>query len=144
MSQLTALLYISRSLVEGHFERSAIAAILETARRNNASDEITGVLMLDHGQFVQVLEGERPTVERRFAIIKGDRRHTDVAVIGQKPIATRRFAQWNMAYLNAAKARLALGGTTIEELRRVESLDAAGVIDAMAKLATPIWADVGD
>lgn len=135
MSKLTSLVYISRSQVDGPFERAAIRAILETTRRNNAADGVTGALMLDDGHFIQVLEGDRTIVDARFKRIKRDPRHTDVAVIGQNRIATRRFAHWTMAYLSASKAQLALGGITIEELRRKETPYAAGVIDAMARLA---------
>lgn len=140
MNKLTSLLYISRSQVEGPFEGAAIAAILETARRNNAADNVTGALMLDNGHFIQVLEGDRSVVDGRFTSIKRDRRHTEVAVIGQNLIVTRRFAHWSMAYLSAAKAQLALGGITIEELRRKETPHAAGVIDAMARFAMPPFA----
>lgn len=143
MSALTSLVYLSRSLVEGPFERSAITAILQTAQRNNAAEGITGAFMLDDGQFLQVLEGDRIAVDRRFARIKADPRHTDVAVIGQKSIINRRFAHWSMTYLSAAKANLGAGAIPIQELRRSETREAAGVIDVMAKLAMPVqdWAE---
>lgn len=136
MSSLTSLMYISRSLIENAQERQAIASILDTSRRNNAREDVTGALLLDDGHFMQVLEGERALVDARYASIRCDQRHTDVQLVAQAPIAVRRFSQWSMAYLSHRKARLAFSSIGIDELRRIETHRAEEIIVAMVNLAS--------
>lgn len=74
-------------------------SILETARSNNASLGITGVLLHRQDSFFQVLEGERDTVKALFEKIRADSRHERVEVVTEGPIRSREYNDWRMAFI---------------------------------------------
>lgn len=73
-------------------------ALLEGARRFNASQDITGLLLYADGHFLQVLEGPAQAVEALLARIDADPRHDFVRVLLRRERTERDFAEWNMAY----------------------------------------------
>ncbi len=106
--QVFQLLYVSRSAVStepGQFE-ATIRSILAAAARHNRPAAITGALLYDRGRFLQWLEGPRAAVERRYAKIVEDPRHTDLEVVLRQPSPERRFAQWRMAFVNVGQAAI--------------------------------------
>lgn len=84
-----------------------LQAILDASRRNNAANEVTGMLLYDAGTFFQVLEGERATVEKLYRTIAADPRHDGIVKIIEEPIEERTFGEWTMGYpqLDAAELR---------------------------------------
>jgi len=92
---LVTLLYASRLTPAA--ENSA-HAILAAARRHNAPAGLTGFLLATPDHFLQVLEGPRPEVNRLYARIVTDPRHSDVEILHYAPLAQRRFARWAMGY----------------------------------------------
>lgn len=111
------------------------SATLSTARRKNAERQITGALLLDQGQFIQVLEGERETIETCFAKIGRDKRHDEVQLLALTPLSARRFNHWSMAYLGSRKLRSNALGVSVTELRCLETARATSVLNAMLDLA---------
>ncbi len=108
---LYQLIYASRA-TRG-FEPDELARIVSASRRSNASCGVTGMLLYDAGSFLQVLEGEQADVERTFAKIERDRRHTGVRVVSRGPVKHRNFPQWSMGLLEltpAVRAKPAIGG----------------------------------
>ena len=103
-------------------------AILQVSRRNNLLRGITGLLLFDKGQYLQVLEGDPKTVNSLFEVIKDDRRHTGVTEVFRQPIVHRDFAGWSMAYQELSKVGPEVQGYT-EFLR--DHFD-IGSIDASA------------
>lgn len=97
--QLHTLAYFSRSVASelggAHVE---LGRILATARKNNARQNVTGALIFSEDFFAQVLEGPRDAIESIFEGIESDPRHSHVTVIHLKPIETRRFSDWSMAF----------------------------------------------
>ncbi|WP_428679530.1 BLUF domain-containing protein [Sphingopyxis sp.] len=75
-----------------------IAAILTSARRNNARDELTGALIYNGFNFMQALEGPDEKVEACLAIIRADARHSGMVELRRRTIETRTFAEWSMLY----------------------------------------------
>lgn len=75
-----------------------VDAILAVARRHNASADITGLLLLRGGMFVQFLEGTAEDIDQLLASIRRDERHTDVKVIIEEPVDRRRFPDWRMGF----------------------------------------------
>ena len=72
--------------------------VLRSARRNNATDGITGLLIYHDGCFFQVLEGDEEAVEACYKRIAKDPRHRDSIVLMRDPIVTRTFSDWWMSY----------------------------------------------
>lgn len=94
---LIRLIYVSQSVDP---QTTAQAdAILRTAHERNARLDITGVLCIGQGVFLQVLEGERAKVTALYARIHADPRHRDVELIHCESICERRYGRWSMAHV---------------------------------------------
>lgn len=79
-----------------------IDEILITARINNPSCEITGVLIHSDGYFVQLLEGpSEKTVKQALARIITDERHSHLRVIGEWFSASRFFDHTPMGFCDS-------------------------------------------
>jgi hypothetical protein len=90
--------------------------ILEQAQGNNAGNAITGALVYVDGFFLQVLEGEKDTVQKLMHKICGDFRHESVTVLQEGEVPAAAFSDWTMAYVSATPQEVArwagLSGTT--------------------------------
>jgi hypothetical protein len=75
-----------------------VHAILVSSRINNRRSGITGLLVAGGNRYMQVIEGERPAVERLYATIRRDQRHLAVTTLLDRPVLIRSFADWSMAY----------------------------------------------
>jgi len=79
-----------------------LLTILGTSRKNNKTKDITGMLLYNDGNFLQVLEGEKDVVEPLMAVISEDNRHDNVTIYYQHDIPEREFGSWEMAFLRLA------------------------------------------
>lgn len=78
--------------------------ILASARRRNAFEKITGMLLYYRGEFVQILEGEKKSVENMYEKFIGpDPRHTALNKVHQNTISHRSFSEWSMGFVGAAE-----------------------------------------
>lgn len=75
-----------------------IAALLVQARRNNQRDALTGALIFNGQNFLQLLEGPGDKVDACLAVIRNDPRHSGMVEIRRREIAERAFAEWTMLY----------------------------------------------
>jgi len=78
--------------------------ILAASRRNNARDEITGLLFFNGRRFLQALEGPVAAVERAIARIKADDRHSGIVTLSRREVDVREFGDWAMAALGTGEA----------------------------------------
>ena len=90
------LVYTSRSAAE--LSAEDINMILSTARRRNAAEGITGLLLYQNRMILQVLEGDKAPVTACFARIQRDPRHRDVVVRMEGAVDTLFFTDWFMGY----------------------------------------------
>lgn len=90
------LIYLSQATIP--FEETQLEHLLGQARQFNAAHGLTGMLLYGNGRFLQVLEGDEATVHSLYARIRQDPRHRNVTTYADKPIATRAFSDWRMAY----------------------------------------------
>lgn len=77
-----------------------VASILASSLRNNARDNITGILLYRSGSVMQLLEGDDHLVRQLFKVIKRDERHHRITLLFEVPVTERDFAGWSMAYRN--------------------------------------------
>jgi len=75
----------------------AVRGIVAVSVFNNRRDDITGLLVVEEGWFVQVLEGSSPRIGLVMDRILQDRRHMDVKLLGVGLTRSREFGDWNMA-----------------------------------------------
>lgn len=71
--------------------------LCEQAGRNNKLVEISGILLLAGGRFLQVLEGPKEAVEDTFLRIVVDPRHENLSLISRRLTTRREFGSWDMA-----------------------------------------------
>lgn len=101
---LFRILYCSRNLtgdISGP-QSASLSQILETARKNNSKQNVTGALLYSSGYFAQVLEGPKNSIEQVFERIQRDPRHGDVTVLECSGIGVRDFPEWSMAQVQPA------------------------------------------
>lgn len=79
--------------------RADLKGILESAKRNNMANGVTGALLFNQIYFAQVLEGDRKAVTETFCRITQDPRHTDPVILEARAISERRFADWSMCFV---------------------------------------------
>lgn len=109
------LVYISsvRPALASTFEPGAI---LTASRRNNARDNLSGLLFFNGRRFLQALEGTDTLVDATFARIQADPRHYALIVLSMRQIETREFGQWAMAYREAGDMAGDLALARVERL----------------------------
>jgi hypothetical protein len=72
-------------------------AIVERSAQNNRQIDVTGLLLVHGGWFVQALEGPSAAVRAVFARIAADPRHFDVTVLASGSAGERLFRDHAMA-----------------------------------------------
>jgi hypothetical protein len=85
--ELVRLIFSSRSLIAGEGQEATaghVSQICAAARKNNATSNMTGVLLFDSVSFVEMLEGRRNVVEATFQRIQRDDRHSNVQILSFK------------------------------------------------------------
>jgi Sensors of blue-light using FAD len=91
------------SSISAHLSPIDIERILMTSRENNRQRGITGMLLFDRCNYLQLLEGIRDTVLSLFDVIKEDCRHAGVVKIMQQPIVDRDFPDWAMEFRDLSR-----------------------------------------
>ncbi|NOQ36898.1 MAG: hypothetical protein GQ569_13580 [Methylococcaceae bacterium] len=74
--------------------------LLDGAKVRNKKRGVTGFLVYKNGTYLQVLEGERETVENLFNIISQDSRTAGIVKLKDESITQREFAHWHMGFKN--------------------------------------------
>ena len=134
---LIRLLYISRAT--GAITSTVTGSILASARVHNRVAGITGILCQGQGLYIQILEGDRASVNRLYATLIKDKRHQDVELVSIEEIQTRRFPEWSMTHVIISES------DPIVQLKHPEfdpftasSAQLMALIDDLLKHATPI------
>ena len=95
---LVRLVYASK-VVNEQFSADDIKQVLESARKNNSKDNLTGLLCFSSKYFLQCLEGPRMNVNQTYQRILTDTRHKDILLLDYQEIDKREFANWGMGYV---------------------------------------------
>ncbi|MBO9465313.1 BLUF domain-containing protein [Tropicibacter sp. R15_0] len=85
-------------------DRDLLTNIIETSNRLNSKNYITGMMIFDNGYFLQLLEGERAFLTKRFLEISKDTHHNDIEILTCGPIHARLFTGWGARYLGSQGA----------------------------------------
>jgi hypothetical protein len=109
VSPIRRIIYSSTAVTDD--SRADHLAILGVSRRNNGMDGISGILWIEQGRYLQLLEGPADSVTDAFERIRRDPRHTDIAVLDDRMTDATAFGEWAMAGLpgdgpSDAEARL--------------------------------------
>lgn len=90
---LSQYLYISTAPT---LPREEVDAILSTSARNNPARGITGLLLFNGRNFLQLIEGEEGQVNALMETITADPRHSGVSVLDRRGIGQRACPDWAM------------------------------------------------
>jgi hypothetical protein len=77
---------------------SELLELLKQSRDRNKEFKISGILLYVQGKFMQVLEGKKAFVEKIYASIVNDPRHTRVTMVLEGNSPTRIFKGWSMGF----------------------------------------------
>lgn len=90
---LSQYLYISTA---PNLAREDVESILAASARNNPERGITGLLVYNGRNFLQLLEGEESALVGLMVRIGNDPRHTGVSILERKSIEHRACPDWAM------------------------------------------------
>ena len=94
MMRLKSLAYTS--LARPDLGPGDIRAIHQTARHLNALDGVTGLLIYNGRQFLQVIEGAESAIDDLLLRLETDSRHSELTIEDQRFIEEREFRDWAM------------------------------------------------
>lgn len=94
--ELLTIIYVSSA--RQLFSDAALETLLLKARSANAANAISGLLLYQDGNFMQLLEGPKVAVSELYAAIRQDPRHHDVVTLIEETGLPREFSAWSMAY----------------------------------------------
>ena len=95
------LKYISR--FSRALKQPEIDQIADVSAKNNAALDVTGVFMTSGGLFFQIIEGPAEAVDKLYAKIASDNRHTALVLLGEPELSeSRLFGEWAMRKMNRA------------------------------------------
>ncbi|MDM5179022.1 BLUF domain-containing protein [Massilia sp. DJPM01] len=95
---INQLVYISQAVRK--MSPEDLAAIQETAKKNNGPLDVTGSLFYNGGWFLQVLEGPASTLDKLYKKIELDPRHKNSRILYNEPANFRTFPRWSMNMTN--------------------------------------------
>ena len=101
---LYELLYTS--VAKREMSSDELVELLEQSRKKNLRLNITGLLVYQKGEFMQILEGEKETVLELYDTITNDERHTSVKTFWEDFISERGFSRWAMGFVNSENIEL--------------------------------------
>ncbi|EOG5376009.1 diguanylate phosphodiesterase [Cronobacter turicensis] len=92
---LSTLIY--RSRLKADIDHESLAAIVRQAQTRNAAMQVSGILVFDGYQFLQVLEGPLSSVDALFERISRDERHDFIVELMRDYAPHRHFENVGMA-----------------------------------------------
>jgi hypothetical protein len=123
-SGLFRLVYVSTARPE--LVDEDIEAILNASQSNNEERYITGYLVHNGMNFMQLIEGPRAEIDEIFSRIVTDPRHTGVVRILAEWCRERAFPQWSMNYFRVDRH----GSVGSMIVRRDDPIDSLMAADA--------------
>lgn len=94
------IIYISSAKPE--LDDFALREIAHVASLNNQENGITGLLLFHDGTIMQVLEGDKASVQSLYEKIKEDPRHSGCMILSESDKNAREFSNWFMGYKKAS------------------------------------------
>jgi hypothetical protein len=122
-------------------DRADLEALLAAAATHNRAAGITGLLLFNGLNFLQVLEGPATAVEALYGRIADDPRHSGVALLKREPIDVSSYPQWGMK-LKEVEASAGLGdplrrtGEIADALIEASRGDMKSMIEAFLSLSS--------
>ena len=91
-----SLIYVSKA--EENVDYEEILNILMHSWKYNHNSYISGMLLYDDRHFIQIIQGPILTIDKLFARIENDSRHTDIKLIGEELLHERDCSGWRIGF----------------------------------------------
>jgi len=98
---ISQYVYISTAL---DLSRDQVDAILATCARKNGDEGITGLLLYNGRNFLQLLEGNRAALDTLMSSIEDDPRHAGVVMMHKGDAEERVCPDWAMKRIAISEA----------------------------------------
>lgn len=95
--------YVYISTAQG-LSREEVEAILAVCARNNVAQKVTGLLLYNGRNFLQLLEGAKDTLDCLMQNIEADPRHAGVAILHKGEVDNRVCPDWAMKRIAITEA----------------------------------------
>jgi hypothetical protein len=76
------------------------ASFFENNQARNRSIGVSGMIVTSPNLYIQLMEGERATVNRLYNKITRDGRHKDPMILRYIDVKAREFAEWDMMHVS--------------------------------------------
>lgn len=93
---MKTVVYTSRIAPTESDPATLLSTIVQRSQTANQAAGITGAMIHQDGQIIQVIEGEEASIDLLYRKICADPRHTDITELYQQPIIKRSFKQWSL------------------------------------------------
>ena len=97
--------------------------IIEASEIRNAQHDVTGILIYNGTQFMQLLEGPEEEVTMIFEVIAADSRHNDVRIRSTTTEPERSFSRFPMKYCDELVGEIYLPETSNDVIRMTARLN---------------------
>lgn len=91
------LCYVSSS--RDDLSASDLEHLFYVNKRNNTELNISGILIYNHGNFLQILEGEEQKITSLFKKISQDKRHNSIIKLIESTISERIFDDYENGFV---------------------------------------------
>ena len=95
--------YMSESRIPEDEIDQTLETIVSEAQLRNIADGITGILLLQQGHFIQLIEGYQTSVRDLTERIARDPRHGNMHVFLDQQVLNRTCPEWSMISINLDK-----------------------------------------
>ncbi|MCG8380396.1 MAG: BLUF domain-containing protein [Proteobacteria bacterium] len=95
------LIYCSHATKD--FSEDELVEMLTTFRACNNVHKVSGILVYDKMEFIQLIEGEKKTIQQLYNNICNDKRHSNINLFFEGPIRDRNFPDWSMGFIRNKK-----------------------------------------
>lgn len=93
---MKSILYVS--VADPELVSDDIHRLVGNAQQRNLADNISGIMLYNGMNFLQLIEGDEATIDDCFARIVTDPRHSGVVTIRNENCTVREFPLWAMRY----------------------------------------------
>ena len=77
-----------------------LQALVAKSKARNRTVGVTGMLLHDHGRFLQTLEGPAEGLNSVWSAVQSDPRHCAIEVLSHHFVPARLFSGWDMQLCN--------------------------------------------
>ena len=95
---LYTLCYVSSS--HDNLSAKDLEHLFRVNKRNNTDLDVSGILIYNNGNFLQILEGDENKVKSLFKKIQGDSRHNNLITLINDNIEERIFHDYDSGFIH--------------------------------------------